>query len=137
MPAKSTQASFARRVACLGLLLGVGLILSACQGGPPPFKTGFRVVTTAVDPYSGQIVPAGNVQVQASLVQVLGPGTGAQTNVAGFTIPAGYIDFPDARTDAIWTITVSFASSSFPCGVSSGQYQIPSQGGVINVSCGL
>jgi hypothetical protein len=83
------------------------------------------------------IVPAGNVQVQANLVSVLGPGTGNQTNVAGLTIPAGYIDFPAARTDAIWTITVSFATSPFPCGVSSGQYQIPSQGGIVNVFCGL
>jgi hypothetical protein len=84
---------------------------------PPTFQSGIRVETKeAISGIPESDFPVGGVPNSGVMRQTLGPGTGNATDFAGPTNGNGLRDWPLARTNATWDLSVNYVPVIPRCG---------------------
>jgi len=120
------KTQIARYVTPLRVLLTLSLLVFSTtafdcnldpEPSPPTFPGGIRVETKealAGFPSSATRVPF--VPNSGIMTAILGPGTGSETGFAGPTNGNGLKDVPLARTNATWTLSVTYTTVIPRCG---------------------
>lgn len=123
------RAQIAPRLTPVRILLTICLLVfstSAFDCGldpePPvsPFPGGIRVETRERAAFiPGSSTRVGGVPNSGIATNIVGPGTGNQNSFAGPTNANGIRDWPLARTNAHWTLSVTYTTVISVCGSKS------------------
>lgn len=120
----------------------VALGFAGCIPAPPAFTTGIRITMDyrqAGVGGGGGVPVVGGVDSGNMQQPPLGPpGPGAQTDNAfiGSTNEFGIDDHPNARTNAVWTLTANFQRALPQCGVPAVEtIQVPPDGAIAPAHC--
>ena len=119
------------RVAVLVLLLAVVTLNTSCAGvsGPPAFSGGIRV-HAFLGVGTGDTVslpPIAGVPNRGRFLTSLGFGNGSTTTFMGVTDAFGISDYPDAVTNAQWSIGIG-PTATPPCLANVFMENVPLKG---------
>ena len=122
-----------RKILMTLLFLFLLVNLSSCDLAVPPFSGGIRVISIE------RLILVGNSEFPSSgdvntgvEIFIIGPGTGTQTSFAGVTGANGISDYPNARTNATWTVSLA---SSLGCVFSPTTINVHVQGADFTFTC--
>jgi hypothetical protein len=119
------------------LMLCMGFDCS--QPPPDPIQTGgIRIKTQeAIAGIGNSEVPVPGCGHAGHVIVVDGPGSGTQTSIEGVTGTLGISDYPNARTNAEWDMSVSYLAVIKICGTARQTFSIPTVGSQITWTCFL
>lgn len=122
-----------RRILMIWLLLCLLISISSCSLEPPVFTGGIRVESTErlVLVPGSEFPVAGDVNTGVEIF-IIGPGTGTDSSFSGVTGANGVSDYPNARTNATWTVSLV---SSIGCLFGPATRNVPAQGGRFEFNC--
>ena len=102
----------------------------------PDVQSGFGIRVTTSEQLAGMpgvSVPVANCGYAGILNAILGPGSGSDSAITGRTGANGIADNPNARTNASWTVSVTFPIPA--CVFSPLTGDVPDAGAAFNFIC--
>ena len=126
------------KVISLVFLLAVWILNSSCLilPGPPAFSGGIRIhaFLGVANSESASLPPLGGVPNRGRVLQSFPGGTGSAVSFMGVTDAFGISDYPNALTNAQWSIAIGPALTP-PCPESVFVEPVPTAGAELLYFC--